>query len=120
MEIETRITTAEDMEKRNRHIDLNIGKDGTEGKTVHDVKILRKYFLAVKHGRKPFELRIDDRDYKEGDILHLHEITSEPAGDNTGGYTGRSTKKEITYVLRDCKEFGLMDGFCILGLGELI
>lgn len=75
----------------------------------HDLKILPKYFEAVKTGKKKFELRKNDRDYKVGDEIHLEEW--EPAG----GYTGRDIVKEITYVLKDCERFGLKDGYCIIG-----
>lgn len=75
----------------------------------HDLKILPQYFEAVKTGKKKFELRKNDRDYKVGDEIHLEEW--EPAG----GYTGRDIVKEITYVLKDCERFGLKDGYCIIG-----
>lgn len=75
----------------------------------HDLKILPKYFEAVKTGKKKFELRKNDRDYKVGDEIHLEEW--EPAG----GYTGRDIVKEITYVLKNCEEFGLKNGYCIIG-----
>lgn len=75
----------------------------------HDLKILPKYFKAVKTSKKKFELRKNDRDYKVGDEIHLEEW--EPAG----GYTGRDIVKEITYVLKDCERFGLKDGYCIIG-----
>ena len=75
----------------------------------HDLKILPQYFEAVKTGKKKFELRKNDRDYKVGDEIHLEEW--EPAG----GYTGRDIVKEITYVLKDCGRFGLKDGYCIIG-----
>mgnify|MGYP002763182630 FL=1 len=75
----------------------------------HDLKILPKYFKAVKAGKKKFELRKNDRDYKVGDEIHLEEW--EPIGE----YTGRDIVKEITYVLKNCEEFGLKNGYCIIG-----
>ena len=75
----------------------------------HDLKILPQYFEAVKTGKKKFELRKNDRDYKVGDEIHLEEW------ERAGGYTGRDIVKEITYVLKDCERFGLKDGYCIIG-----
>lgn len=75
----------------------------------HDLKILPQYFEAVKTGKKKFELRRNDRDYKVGDEIHLEEW--EPIGK----YTGRDIVKEITYVLKNCEEFGLKNGYCIIG-----
>ena len=75
----------------------------------HDVKILPEYFKDVKSGKKHFELRRDDRNYNVGDDLHMEEWTPE------GSYTGEDIVKEITYVLRNCPEYGLMNGYCIVG-----
>lgn len=75
----------------------------------HDVKCLPEYFGAVKSGDKKFELRYDDRHYSAGDTIHLEEWTPE------GGYTGEDIVKEIAYILRNCPEYGLMRGYCIVG-----
>ncbi len=75
----------------------------------HELKILPKYFQEVIDGNKPFELRKDDRDYKKGDTLKLNEWKD-------GEYTGSYATRLITYVLRDCEEYGLKKGFCIIGL----
>lgn len=77
----------------------------------HELKILPKYYRHVASGIKPFELRKDDRDFQQFDILYLREWEN-------GVYTGRAVKREITYILRDCPEYGLKEGCCILGLGD--
>ena len=74
-------------------------------------KILPQYFDAVKQHRKTFELRKDDSDYQCGDILILREWD-----DKHGKYTGRSTERQITYILRDMPEYGLKEGYCILAI----
>ena len=79
----------------------------------HRLKILPKYFLDVKSGRKNFELREFDRDFKFGDALVLEEW--EPDGILTGGYTGQVLRRRIVYILSDCEEFGLKGGYCIIG-----
>lgn len=40
---------------------------------IHELKILPEYFDAVISGRKRFEIRKNDRDYKVGDQLILKE-----------------------------------------------
>lgn len=75
----------------------------------HDLKILPKYFKDVISGRKNFELRKNDRDYQLYDLFILREW--EP--DN--GYTGRDFINGISYILKDCPEYGLMDGYIIFG-----
>lgn len=79
-------------------------------KKVHDVKLGATFFDDVKTGRKTFELRKNDREYKEGDTIVLHEYKD-------GATTGRTITKKIVYMLEDFT--GLEDGYCILGLGEV-
>lgn len=79
-------------------------------KKVHDVKLGTTFFDDVKTGRKTFELRKNDRGYKEGDTIVLHEYKD-------GTMTGRTIAKKIVYMLEDFT--GLEDGYCILGLGEV-
>jgi hypothetical protein len=40
---------------------------------IHKIKIMPEYFKAVLEGRKPFEIRNNDRHYQEGDIAVLQE-----------------------------------------------
>ena len=76
---------------------------------THILKCLPLYFNEVKEHRKRFELRKDDRDYKVGDKIILKEWDGEE-------YTGREIPKiKIQYILRDCPEYGLKEGYCILG-----
>ena len=78
-------------------------------KKVHDVKLGTTFFDDVKTGRKTFELRKNDRGYKKGDTIVMHEYKD-------GTTTGRTIEKKIVYMLEDFT--GLEDGYCILGLGE--
>ena len=52
--------------------------------------------------------RKDDRGYQVGDIVILKEWDGEV-------YTGRDIALKIKYILRNCPEYGLADGYCILG-----
>lgn len=79
----------------------------------HDIKILPQYYKQIFRrpgkGYKRFELWKDDRDYQIGDSVTLREWDPEH------GYTGSEITVGIIYVLRNCLEYGLMDGYCIFG-----
>lgn len=77
---------------------------------IHEVKIGATFFEEAACGKKNFELRRNDRGYRVGDLLELQEYRD-------GGYTGRTCRKLITYMLEDYT--GLQEGYCILGC-ELI
>lgn len=71
-------------------------------------KILPKYFKDVKSGNKKFELRVDEDDIQVGDTVVLNEW-------DNGEYTGQTISVEVTYVLRNVPEYGLLEGHCIFG-----
>lgn len=76
---------------------------------LHELKILPEYFNEVDSQNKHFEIRKDDRDYQVGDFILLKEFEN-------GSYTGRETGCfKITYILRNCPEYGLAEGYCVLG-----
>lgn len=60
-------------------------------------KIWPEYFEAVASGKKKFELRLNDFEINEGDLIVLEEWDPE-----TKEYTGRKIEKKATYVLK-CK-----------------
>jgi ASC-1-like (ASCH) protein len=78
---------------------------------IHQLKILPKYFEDVQAGKKNFEIRKNDRDFKVGDILILKECEN-------GKYTGRIAKRKVNYILYDIDTIGLTKGYCILGLED--
>ena len=66
----------------------------------HYLKILPEYYRAVEKGEKNFEVRLNDRNFKVYDMLHLKEWVGEE-------YTGREILSEVTYILDNadyCKE----------------
>ena len=63
-------------------------------------------------GKKKFELRLNDFEIKEGDILVLEEWNPK-----TKKYTGRKMKKKVTYVLKfKLDDFGQKEEIEKLGL----
>ena len=56
-------------------------------------KIWPEYFDDVASGKKKYELRLNDFEVKEGDVLILEEWDPK-----TKEYTGRETEKKVTYV----------------------
>jgi hypothetical protein len=80
----------------------------------HELKTWKDYFEEILSGAKKFELRLNDRDFKVGDVVKLLEY------ENIIGYfTERSILIRITQILKDAKHFGLMDGFCIFSFDIL-
>lgn len=75
-------------------------------------KILPCYFTDVCIGSKTFELRKDEDNIQVGDTIILLEYAE--------NFTGSYVTKEVTYVLRDCPQYGLMEGYCIIGLGDTL
>lgn len=71
-------------------------------------KILSEYFVEIIKDNKRFEIRKDEDNVQVGDILILKEW-------NGKIFTGREIRKYVTYVLRNAREYGLQDGYCIIG-----
>lgn len=72
----------------------------------HYLKCETEYFQEIERGKKKFELRINDRNFKVGDMVYLQETVN-------GVHTGRELPSvEIQYVLYGGK-YGLPEGYCI-------
>lgn len=78
--------------------------------TIHELKILPEYFKAQKAGKKNFEIRKNDRDYKVGDKLVLKEY--DPKAKE---FTGQSFITEITFIT----DYQQKDGYVVLGTKDL-
>jgi hypothetical protein len=79
---------------------------------IHELKCWPVPFDAVWNGRKPYEIRKNDRDYRTGDVLRLREWS--PEGKQ---YTGREVSTEVAYMTPG-GEWGLPADLCVLGLGR--
>jgi len=77
---------------------------------IHELKIHPEYFEQVIKGKKKFEIRKNDRDYKVYDWLELNEY--DPIKQE---YTGRNTKMMVTYILHG-GQFGIEEGYCVMSI----
>lgn len=78
--------------------------------TIHPLKCLSQHFEAVMHRRKRAEIRRNDRDFDEFDVLALLEVT------HYGAFTGRVMYCRIMHVLQGVD--GLESGHAMLSLGR--
>ena len=76
---------------------------------THGLKTWDEFMMDIATGKKPFEVRKNDRAYKVGDLLVINEYDRE-----IEEYTGRYIDASITYILDD-QEY-LRDGYVILAL----
>lgn len=79
---------------------------------IHDLKCWPAYYSQVRDGRKQFELRKNDRNYKIGDLLILREW--EP---KIKDYTGYSVTAVVTCIVSD--DAFLQPGYVALGIRVL-
>jgi hypothetical protein len=73
-----------------------------DGRRNHRIKSWPDSFAAAISGRKPFEVRRDDRSppYDTGDLVTLQEWRPPSETEADPGYTGRSAAFLIGYVER--------------------
>jgi len=79
---------------------------------IHTLKTWPEPFRAVVDGRKTWEFRKNDRDFREGDIVRLGEWDP-----TTEEYTCRSSSHQVGYILTS--GFGLPEGYCIFSLEKI-
>lgn len=77
---------------------------------IHELKTWPEYFNEVYQGRKNFEVRINDRDYKVGDELMLMEWDKIDES-----YTGREIYCKVTYILHG-GGFGISSGYVVMSI----
>lgn len=81
----------------------------------HDLKVYPQFWRALSTGKKPFEVRRDDRNFRVGDTCCLREFDPKTGYTNTGEWV-----REITYILRhEDMPVGVPIGYCVLGFGEV-
>ena len=94
---------------------------------IHELKTWPHPFQAVLDGIKRHEIRVNDRNFACGDVLHLREWNyrdSEFAPTATGAtlipvdsqhYTGRELWVDVTYFTPG-GEWGIPDGMCVMSI----
>lgn len=87
----------------------------TDSSAIHQLKLKKCYFYAVKNGTKTFEIRKNsDRGFQKGDIVSLHEV--ETLVDGSLKLTGESVEGVITYVTNyEQKDDYVVFGFELCG-----
>lgn len=76
----------------------------------HELKTWPGPFAAVRANLKPWEMRKNDRDYRVGDLLRLHEWCPE-----ANDYTGEIEERRVTWMLEG-GQFGLPADYVIMSL----
>ena len=86
---------------------------------THKLKTWPELFQYSLTGLKTFEIRLNDRDFKVGDILNLQEYEPDHEkvlhGDN--GYTGRSISRRVVFIMADSP--WLPEGYVAMQLAPL-
>lgn len=75
---------------------------------THELKTLPEYFIAVAAGRKTFEIRKNDRDFKVGDKVILKEWN--------GIYTGQEIEAFIIYMT----DYEQKDGYVVFSMQVIL
>lgn len=87
-----------------------IERDNLMTEFTHDLKISNRYYDDVVSGLKTFEIRKNDRNFKVGDLIRLHEVNV------FGEYTSRlSDFYKIIYIT----DYEQKDGYVVLGIKEV-
>lgn len=82
--------------------------------SAHELKTWPIFFEAILNRKKTFELRKNDRDFKDGDTLLLREWDP-----STGENTGRWAVCDVTYIIDSDVAFGvgsLKEGYCVMAI----
>lgn len=94
---------------------------------IHELKTEPKYFDAILHYGKNFEIRKNDRDFRAGDFLHLRECTIKQIKGNTWPFLKRInfeafSNREILTKVNYMTDFpsGLRGGYVCLALDTVM
>ena len=79
----------------------------------HKLKAWPEPFWSVVQGRKRHEFRKNDRDFRVGDTLALHEWDP-----NTERYSGHVVKLYVTYASYG-PDFGIPEGYVVMSVRRI-
>ncbi len=77
----------------------------------HELKIHPKHYRMVLLGLKKVEIRLNDRNYQEGDLLILNEFDPK-----TQRYTSFQIKRKVDFIINDVA--GLDPNYVILQISK--
>lgn len=80
---------------------------------VHDLKIRCEFYSALMSGVKRFEIRKNDRGFRVGHTLRLHEWEPGDIPGGEGTYTGDHAIAEVLYMTG----YGCEEGYVCMQLG---
>lgn len=82
--------------------------------TIHELKVWPRYFKPIIEGRKKFEIRKNDRNFAEGDVVILREwvLDRSRSDDGDGYYTGRQVRKRVGFIT----DYAQQPGYVVFGL----
>jgi hypothetical protein len=78
------------------------------GQPVHYLKCTPEFFDPLNAGEKNFEVRLNDRGFRVGDLCVFRRWTSDE------GYTGLAAVRTVTFILDDPRY--CLPGYVVLGL----
>ena len=78
---------------------------------VHKLKTEADYIVSLASGEKTFEVRVNDRPYKEGDVLHLCAYDTQ-----TKAWGSPELLCLVTYTLTSEIFDGVKDGWIVMGI----
>ena len=81
--------------------------------TIHILKTENPHFLDIYQGRKRFELRFNDRNFKIGDFLILREYSK-----HFGGYSSSWHAVKVIHMMEG-PTLGLAEGWVILSIARI-
>ncbi len=82
-------------------------------RTIHRLKTWPVYFQKVMHDIKRFEIRKNDRAFKEGDILVLDEWNP-----RSKTYTDADPIARVVTDILDSEEMGLKPGYVAMAIDD--
>ena len=77
----------------------------------HELKIHPEYYNQILLGLKKVEIRLNDRNYQENDLLILNEFDPK-----TERYTGSQLKRKVDFIIRDVA--GLNPDYVIMQISK--
>ena len=77
--------------------------------TVHELKCWPESFDLIRDGKKTFEIRVNDRNYRTEDILRLNRYMPKDKY-----YTGEQIVVEVTSITQG--KWGLPENLCVMSI----